>query len=111
MADDECPVCFEGLGARLRVTAPCAHAVCLGCFQRLPPPARCPLCRADLAPLVPPPPSPPRTPPVVLVGPWARASSETVRALAERAAADSVTALVLRRPPSLREAVLREAEE
>ena len=118
MADDECPVCLEDLGARLRVTAPCSHAVCLGCFERLPPPARCPLCRADLAPLVPPPPSPPRTPPPeAVVGGWARPSSETVRALAERAAAEargelrrgSITTLVLRRTPSVREAVLREA--
>ena len=115
-----CPVCLEGLRARLRVTAPCGHAACLGCFQRLPAPPRCPLCRADLAPLVPPPPpppSPPRTPPELVVPLWGGgASSETVRALAGRVAAaeelrgelrrSATSRAGLRRAPSLREAAL-----
>ena len=89
---------LEGLGARLRVTAPCAHAVCLGCFQRLPPPPRCPLCRADLAPLV------PAAPPPRHASATARALAASV-ALAERR---NVTTLVLRRAPSLREAFFAE---
>ena len=45
----ECPVCYEELAKRVRVTTPCEHVVCLRCFLRLRPP-RCPLCREDLAP-------------------------------------------------------------
>jgi hypothetical protein len=44
----ECPVCYEELTRRVRVTTPCEHVVCLRCFLRLRPP-RCPLCRTDLA--------------------------------------------------------------
>ena len=62
MEDGDCPVCFESLADRLRVTAPCTHAVCLPCLARLPPPAKCPICRADLSALLPAPPTPPVTP-------------------------------------------------
>lgn len=69
--DDECPVCFEALRTRLRVTPPCNHAVCLACFQRFPTPPRCPTCRLDLAPLLPLPSSPAALP-IVVSAAWPR---------------------------------------
>lgn len=53
MDEDECPVCFCELASRIRAVAPCRHAVCLQCILRLAPPQTCPICRSDLASLLP----------------------------------------------------------
>lgn len=99
--DADCPVCFEPLASRLRVVAPCAHTVCYACFQRLSAPQKCPMCRANLALLLPP--SRPVSP------------DEDGRSLMERILlteslrADVLPAggITVRRAPLLRELVLR----
>lgn len=50
---DECPVCFEPMDTQIRVTLPCYHCLCLTCLLRLSHPQRCPLCRKNVAPLIP----------------------------------------------------------
>ena len=63
--DEECPVCFESMDERIVTTPPCGHALCLPCLMRLRAPVRCPMCRAELAHLMPAAPRPPpiRAPP------------------------------------------------
>ena len=99
--DADCPVCFEPLASQLRVVAPCTHTVCYACFQRLPAPQTCPMCRADLAPLLPPP--PPASPEEVR-----RSLMERIL-LAESLRADVLPAgaITIRRAPLLRDVVLR----
>ena len=53
MNDDDCPVCFGPLATVVRCVLPCTHTLCLRCLLRLRTPVSCPLCRADLAALLP----------------------------------------------------------
>ena len=102
--EEECPICFEQMATRLRVTAPCAHTVCYACFQRLRAPQTCPMCRDDLSHLMPPPPS-------SLEGELQPGHVLIAELLRSRSLVGS--GITVRRHPSLREVVLRErfAEE
>lgn len=51
--EPECPVCFENLARSIHTVFPCRHSLCLTCLTRMKRPHRCPLCRYDLAPLMP----------------------------------------------------------
>lgn len=50
----ECPVCLEKMVSTIGTVFPCSHAMCLACLSSLSKPARCPLCRLDLTPYLPP---------------------------------------------------------
>ncbi len=52
--EGECPVCLEKMASTIGAVFPCAHATCLACLASLSKPARCPLCRLNLAPHLPP---------------------------------------------------------
>lgn len=45
--DVECPVCLESFPVTQRRLLSCKHSTCNECYDRLPKPKRCPLCRAD----------------------------------------------------------------
>ena len=99
---DECPVCFEDLDARIRTTTPCGHHVCLGCLLALARPPRCPMCRADLAPLF-----PSRLQPLLLPPPSVSSDVSSVIELALASGAAPRNSIRYRTPtPSLRRLVL-----
>ena len=49
----ECPVCYESLDDRIRITLPCSHEMCLHCLNRLRKPQTCPMCRTSIVRLLP----------------------------------------------------------